>query len=46
VLTYIDDLDVPAALNSTIGVAGAFTFYADECPEDNAEDGQFDIACA
>ena len=40
------DLDVPAALNSTIGVAGTFILYADECPEDNAEDGQFDNACA
>ena len=40
------DLVVPAALNSTIGVAGTFIFYADEYPADNAEDGHFDSASA
>ena len=47
VLINISDLDVPAALNSTIGVAGTFVFlYAYERPEDNVEDGQFDSTCA
>lgn len=45
-LTDSSDLDVPAALNSTVGVAGTFTLYADERPEDNAEDGQFYSTCA
>ena len=46
-IEYWTVLDVPAALNTTIGVAGTFTFlYADKRPEDNAKDGQFDSTCA